>query len=131
MEVDQNGNKESSSLQNTPTKVMPKKQRGDAGLEISSASSSGNLGCQHKLDDVMDTVYRVGPKRKIQTRQLIHRFLVRKYRDEFWCSSKFSDTCKDRGIKFAPGFIQERPRGSCSRGRKHTTAVLYRRRLDR
>lgn len=46
MEVDQNGNKESSSLQNTPTKVMPKKQRGDAGLEISSASSSGNLGCQ-------------------------------------------------------------------------------------
>ncbi|ROL41899.1 hypothetical protein DPX16_1804 [Anabarilius grahami] len=55
MEVDQNGNKdkrkESSSLQNTPTKVPPKKQRGDAGLEISNAALLEALVARFDLQD--------------------------------------------------------------------------------
>ncbi|KAL1250622.1 hypothetical protein QQF64_018418 [Cirrhinus molitorella] len=56
---------------------------------------------QHKLEDVVDTVHRIGPKTKEKTRQVIIQFCMRKYRDEFWRSTKVSDVCKVRGIKFA------------------------------
>lgn len=55
---------------------------------------------QHKLDDIVDTVHRVGPRQRDKSRQVIIQFCMRKYRDEFWRSTKSSDICKARGIKF-------------------------------
>lgn len=55
---------------------------------------------RHKLDDIVDTVHRVGPRQKDKSRQVIIQFCMRKYRDEFWRSTKFSDICKTKGIKF-------------------------------
>lgn len=54
----------------------------------------------HKLEDIVDTVHRVGPKANDRSRQVIIQFCMRKYRDEFWRSTKVSDVCKFRGIKF-------------------------------
>lgn len=55
---------------------------------------------QHKLEDIVDTVHRVGPKMKDKSRQVIIQFCMRKHRDEFWRSTKVLDVCKFRGIKF-------------------------------
>ncbi len=49
----------------------------------------------------MDTVHRIGPKTKDESRQVIIQFCMRKYRDEFWNSIKASDVCKLRGVKFS------------------------------
>lgn len=62
---------------------------------------------QHKLEDIVDTVHRVGPKMKDRSRQVIIQFCMRKYRDEFWRSTKTSDVCKIRGIKFAEDLSKE------------------------
>lgn len=62
---------------------------------------------QHKLEDIVDTVHRVGPKTKDKSRQVIIQFCMRKYRDEFWRSTKASDVCKLRGIKFAEDLSKE------------------------
>lgn len=62
---------------------------------------------QHKLEDIVDTIHRVGPKAKDKSRQVIIQFCMRKYRDEFWRSTKASDVCKLRGIKFTEDLSKE------------------------
>lgn len=62
---------------------------------------------QHKLEDIVDTVHRVGPKTKDKSRQVIIQFCMRKHRDEFWRSTKVSDVCKLRGIKFTKDLSKE------------------------
>ncbi|ROL42063.1 hypothetical protein DPX16_19510 [Anabarilius grahami] len=62
---------------------------------------------QHKLKDIVDTVHRVGPKTKDKSRRVIIQFCMRKHRDEFWRSTKVSDVCKIREIKFTKDLSKE------------------------
>lgn len=62
---------------------------------------------KNKLEDVVDTVHRIGPKMKDKSRQVIIQFCMRKYRDEFWRSTKVSDICKFRGVKFTEDMSKE------------------------
>ncbi|XP_046907205.1 uncharacterized protein si:ch211-196c10.15 [Hypomesus transpacificus] len=61
----------------------------------------------HKLEEIVDTVHRIGPKMKDNSRQVIIQFCMRKYRDEFWRSSKGSDVCKRKGVKFTKDLSKE------------------------
>ncbi|XP_053338268.1 uncharacterized protein si:ch211-196c10.15 [Clarias gariepinus] len=120
--------KEPSSIQNTPTKMSTKKlkdlttrtselerykrrwnlrvigmkEAADEAIREDVISLLAEIAphLRHKLDDIVDTVHRVGPRQKDKSRQVIIQFCMRKYRDEFWRSTKFSDICKTKGIKF-------------------------------
>ncbi|RXN14656.1 cytoplasmic dynein 2 heavy chain 1-like protein [Labeo rohita] len=60
-----------------------------------------------KLDDIVDTVHRIGKKEPGKPRQMIVEFAMRKYRDEFWQSTKNSSVCRDRGVRFAEDLTKE------------------------
>ncbi|KAL1279272.1 hypothetical protein QQF64_025945 [Cirrhinus molitorella] len=60
-----------------------------------------------KLEDIVDTVHRIGKKEPGKSRQLIVQFTMRKYRDEFWKSTKNSSVCRDRGFRLTEDLTKE------------------------
>ncbi|KAL1255195.1 hypothetical protein QQF64_013256 [Cirrhinus molitorella] len=60
-----------------------------------------------KLEDIVDTVHRIGKKEPGKSRQLIVQFTMRKYRDEFWKSTKNSSVCRDRGVRLTEDLTKE------------------------
>lgn len=61
----------------------------------------------HKLEEVVDTVHRIGRKELGKPRQMIVQFTMRKYRDELWKTTKNSSVCRDRGVRFMEDFTKE------------------------
>nr|XP_009302241.1 uncharacterized protein si:ch211-196c10.15 [Danio rerio] len=61
----------------------------------------------HKLEDIVDTVHRVGKKELGKPRQVIVQFTMRKYRDEIWRSTKNSSVCRDHGVRFTEDMTRE------------------------
>ncbi len=60
-----------------------------------------------KLDDIVDTVHRISKKEPGEPRQMIVQFTMRKYREEFWKSTKNSSVCRDRGVRFMEDLTRE------------------------
>lgn len=60
-----------------------------------------------KLEDVVDTVHRIGKKEPGKPRQMIVQFTMRKYRDEVWKSTKNSSVCRDHRVRFTENFTKE------------------------
>lgn len=60
-----------------------------------------------KLDDIIDTVHRIGKKEPGRPRQMIVQFTMRKYRDELWKSTKNSPVCLNQGVRFVEDFTKE------------------------
>lgn len=60
-----------------------------------------------KLDDIIDTVHRIGKKESGRPRQMIVQFTMRKYRDEIWRSTKNSSVCLNQGVRFVEDFTKE------------------------
>lgn len=61
----------------------------------------------HKLEDIIDSVHRVGKKEHGKQRQTIVQFTMRKYREEIWKATKNSSVCKDRGVRFVEDLTRE------------------------
>ena len=64
----------------------------------------------HKVEDIVDTVHRVGKKELGKPRQVIVQFTMRKYRDEIWRSTKNSSVCRPRS-SFHGGYDEGGPAG--------------------
>lgn len=54
-----------------------------------------------KMDEMVDTVHRVGKREEKRTRQVIIQFVMRQHRDGIWRLTKESEVCKEAGIRFA------------------------------
>ena len=61
----------------------------------------------HKMDDIVDTVHRLGPKQNGRTRNTIVQFVRRQHRDSFWKMTKASSVCDNAGIRFAEDLTKE------------------------
>lgn len=60
-----------------------------------------------KLEDVVDSVHRVGRRESGRHRQIIVQFTMRRYRDVIWKTTKNSQVCIERGIRFAEDLTAE------------------------
>lgn len=86
-----------------------------------------------KLDDIIDTVHRIGKKESGKLRQMMVQFTMYKYRDEIWKSTKNSPFCQNHGVRFVEDFRKEdRNAGAvlwpliaqvCKEGKGRTTDV--------
>lgn len=52
------------------------------------------------MDEIVDTVHRVGRKEERRTRQLIIQFVGHEHRKEIWGLTKESEICKQVGVHF-------------------------------
>ncbi|XP_023812027.1 uncharacterized protein LOC111947633 [Oryzias latipes] len=60
-----------------------------------------------KVDNILDTVHRLGPTDVNRPRQIIIQFTGRRYRDELWRMTKHHPVCRDLNIRFAEDLIKE------------------------
>lgn len=61
----------------------------------------------HKLEEIIDSVHRVGKKEHGKQRQMIVQFTMRKYREEIWKATKNCSVCKDRGVRFVEDLTRQ------------------------
>lgn len=59
------------------------------------------------IGNVVDSVHRVGKKENGKGRQVIMQFVRRLHRDAVWKTTKDSQICQARGIRFVQDFIKE------------------------
>uniref|UniRef100_A0A1A8SD26 L1 transposable element RRM domain-containing protein n=1 Tax=Nothobranchius rachovii TaxID=451742 RepID=A0A1A8SD26_9TELE len=62
---------------------------------------------KEKVDFILDSVHRIGPKNPDHPRQVIIQFTSRFYRDELWRSTKQHPTCRELNIRFAEDLTKE------------------------
>lgn len=79
----------------------------DARKEVTELLGSIAPHLTQKLEDVVDSVHRVGKKESVRHRQMIVQFTMRKFRDEIWKITKNSQLCTERGIRFAEDLSAE------------------------
>ena len=60
-----------------------------------------------EIEDVVDSVHRVGIKEDNKSRQVIMQFVRRRHRDAVWKATKDSDVCKGEGVRFVEDFTYE------------------------
>lgn len=60
-----------------------------------------------QIEDVVDSVHRVGRREKGRSHQIIMQFARRRHRDEVWKTTKDSSVCRDRGLRFMQDYIKE------------------------
>lgn len=53
-----------------------------------------------KMDEIVDTVHRVGRKEEKRTHQVIIQFVKCQHRDGIWRMMKEAETCKEAGVRF-------------------------------
>lgn len=75
---------------------------------------------EKNMDDIVDTVHRVGQKMENRTRYIIIQFTRRQHREAFWKLTKEWRVCQEAGIKFVEDLTSARQR---KLGRKHTSAA--------
>lgn len=59
------------------------------------------------IEDVVDSVHRIGKKEDGRARQVIMQFVRRRHRDAVWKATKNSEVCRELGIRFVEDFTQE------------------------
>ena len=59
------------------------------------------------IEDVIDSVHRVGRKQDDRSRQVQQQFVRRRHRDEVWKKTKDSSFCRDHGLRSAQDFTTE------------------------
>ena len=62
---------------------------------------------KEEIEDVVDSVHRVGRNEAGRSRQVIMQFVRRRHRDAVWKATKDSPVCKEQGLRFVQDFIQE------------------------
>ncbi len=77
---------------------MKEKPEEDSRSDVISLFAEITPHLVQKLDDIVYTVHRIGKKEPGKSRQMIVQFTMRKYRDEFWKSTKNSSVCRNRGV---------------------------------
>lgn len=86
---------------------MKEKSEEDARREVIDLIAEIAPHLIQKLDDIIDTVHRIGKKEPGRPRQMIVQFTMRKYRDEIWKSTKNSSVCLNHGVRFVEDFTKE------------------------
>ncbi|KAI2645064.1 Cell division protein ZapB [Labeo rohita] len=71
------------------------------------ASRTSELERYKRRWNLRINVHRIDKKEPGKPRQMIVQFTMRKYRDEFWQSTKNSSVCRDRGVRFAEDLTKE------------------------
>lgn len=59
------------------------------------------------MDDMVDSVHRLGKKEQNHPRQVIIQFVKKECRNQIWRLSKDCDVCKQAGIRFAEDLTKE------------------------
>lgn len=62
---------------------------------------------EKNMEDIVDTVHRIGRKTENKTRQIIIQFTRRQHRDAFWKLTKESRVCTEAGIRFMEDLTKE------------------------
>lgn len=89
---------------NLCVKCLKEKEQEDTLFSLLSKIAPG---VSWNIDDMVDTVHRVGKKDHNRTRQVIIQFVKQECRNEIWKLSKDCDVCKQAGIRFAEDLAKE------------------------
>lgn len=92
---------------NLRIKGMQEKMNEDTRNEVIRLLSKIAPHWEQKMDDIVDTVHRIGQRAENRTRFIIIQFTRRQHRDEFWKLTKDSRVCQEAGVRFVEDLTQE------------------------
>lgn len=92
---------------NLRMKGLPEKMNENTRDEVIRLLSKVAPHWEQKMDDIVDTVHRIGQRAENRTRFIIIQFTRRQHRDAFWKLTKDSRVCKEAGVKFVEDLTEE------------------------